>query len=227
MADNTSPSTTMFYQSGIDTIRDPVRSTRWRMFFGAELFKALPIKPTNGTPFDGEAGTDEVSIHIKSSQIPGVRIDLDKIWYMGFPSNYATNVQLEGDIPVEFIMTEDMRSFELVYAWVESVINAGILVNPTGGASRTAEAGRALGLGTHKDAQDSAHTVVRNSGIIKTNLYNWHTGAEILTVNLINAIPTSIDPTSLQYQQGQLVSFRTNIHYDRFSLSIPTPYSAG
>jgi hypothetical protein len=218
--------TKLFFLSGIDNLRDPARSTRWRLLIPSEIFAATGISPTNGLDFGvGEEGTDDFALHVKSCQIPGISIDDDKHHYMGFESSYPVKANIDADINFETILLEDMRAYEAVLAWQQSIINTGVLVDGNN-QDRMNETGLRLGLGNHKDIVNETGKVLRNSDI-KIELYNWMRGESIMQMRMINAYPTKVDGMDLSYSDAKILNFKFNLHCDRWTVKVNPDYQTG
>lgn len=223
-----------FFLTGIDGLRDPARSTRWRVLLPGDIFKETGYSNTNGGKdrnlFETNSA-EEFALLIKKCTIPEITLETKDHEYMGFKSQYVTNAKIDADFPLEAIMLEDMRAYEALMAWHQNCINTGLLVSPeaTGdtadGDDRTTTlSGIDLGLGVHKEAgkgETPVHTV-KNSGI-KIQMYNWFKTEEvILEIRLINAIPKRVGGFSLDYgPSGNLIKFPFTLHADRWTIRIP------
>lgn len=226
MADLTNPQTKLFFLSGIDNLRDPARSTRWRVLIPAEVFAATGIQPTNGLDFGtGEEGTDDFALHVKSCQIPGIGIQDDQHNYMGFKSSYPVNADISAEIDFETIMLEDMRAYEAVLAWQQSILNTGVLVDESS-QDRMNQTGLKLGLGNHKDVESDTSLVLRNADI-KVELYNFMRGETILQMRMINAYPKRVEPVGLSYSDAKILNFTFKLHCDRWTVHVPDGYATG
>lgn len=226
MADLSNKQTKLFFLSGIDNLRDPARSTQWRLLIPANIFAATGIQPTNGLDFGtGEEGTDDFALHIKQCQIPGIEIQDDKHNYMGFESSYPVKANISADIPMETIMLEDIRAYEAVMAWQQSVLNTGLLVDESN-QDRMNKTGLRLGAGNHKDIQNPTSTVLRNSDV-KIELYNWMLKQPILQVRLINAYPQKVEGVDLSYSDAKILNFKFVVHCDRWTMHVNKGYTTG
>jgi hypothetical protein len=239
MFNPTDNNNSLYFLSAIDTLRDPVRNTRWRVLVPGEIWAATGLKPTNGNSFEGEDGMDNFALHVKSCQIPQVQILEDKHWWMGFPSHYPVNATIDASINFETILLEDMKAYEMMMAWNQSCLNTGVLVTDTvgnnsagtttaEGTNRISETGLKVGLGAHKDTQDLVYNRVLRNNTIRIQLYNWMRGDVILNLNLINAYPITVAvPTALNYNNAQIMNFQFTLHADRWQVAIPGGYSTG
>lgn len=218
--------TKLFFLNQIDNLRDPVRNTRWRVLIPSEVFAASGIQVTNGDQFtNGEDGVDNFSMHVKTCKIPDITLSEGKHWYMGFPSSYPTNATIEANLDFQTILLEDMRAYEAMLGWEQSCLNTGLLVNKSNN-DRMNQTGIRLGLGNHKDNENPTSRVLRNSNV-KVELYNWMRGDVIMTLNLINAYPTSVKGFDLSYESASLVNFNFTLHCDRWTINIPEDYATG
>ena len=218
--------TKLFFLSAIDSLRDPVRTTRWRVLIPSEVFAASGIQVTNGDQFtNGEDGTDNFALHVKSCQIPTIKLDKAEHHYMGFGSSHPVNAQIAADINFESILLEDMRAYEAMLGWEQACLNTGILVDDQG-KDRMNQTGLRLGLGNHKDIENPTQQVLRNANV-KIELYNWMRGDVIMRLNLINAFPTEVAGFDLNYKQGDIANFKFSLHADRWTIQIPEDYTTG
>lgn len=217
----------MFFLSAIDNLPDPLRDTKWRLLIPSDIFKATGIKVSNGVDFGiGEAGTDDFALHIDAAEIPEQKLNTDKINWMGFNSSYVTGADISGEIKFTAKHLEDLRVWEAMTAWMNSLYNTGILVNQTGN-SRLVDTGLALGLGAHKDINNPTSMVLRNNSI-RIEMYNWMRGEVVFSYRLINAMPTMVGGWSLQHSdQAKLLTFDFTLHYDRPEVIIASPHTTG
>lgn len=219
--------TKMFFISAIDNLRDPAKNTRWRLLIPSNIFEATGIKPTNGLDFGtGEEGTDDFALHVDTCKIPDIKVNFDKLNWMGFGSAYPVNADISTDITFKTKLLEDMRAYEAMLAWEQNMINTGLLVDANG-QDRMGQTGLRLGLGQHKDIFNPTSTVLRNS-VVRVELYNWMLGRPILRLNLINAFPTNVSGFDLTHaEQARLLDFTFSLHADRWTIYIPESYATG
>lgn len=218
--------TKLFFLSQIDNLRDPVRNTRWRVLIPSEVFAATGISITNGDQFsNGQDGTDDFALHVKTCQIPEITVMEGQHHYMGFPQHHPINAKIDANIAFETIMLEDMRAYEAILAWEQAALNTGVLVNESN-QDRMNQTGLRLGLGNHKDPESATSIILRNN-TIKVELYNWMRGDVIMRLNLINAYPTKVGGFNLSYKQADFVKFDFTLHADRWTIQIPSDYTTG
>lgn len=218
--------TKLFFLSQIDNLRDPVRNTRWRVLIPSEIFAATGISVTNGDQFsNGQDGTDDFALHVKTCQIPEITVSEGQHFYMGFPQHHPVNAKIDASISFETILLEDMRAYEAMMAWEQAALNTGVLVNESN-QDRMNQTGLRLGLGNHKDPESSTSIILRNN-TIKVELYNWMRGDVIMRLNLINAYPTKVGGFNLSYKTAELLKFDFTLHADRWTIQIPSDYTTG
>lgn len=230
----TADNPTLFWAGHIDRIADPVRSTRWRMRFGQDLFKAIGIQYTVG-PGSFAEQPDDFSMHIVGgAKVPAVKTRAEKINYMGFEKKYPVQQQeLAGSMDLTGIFTEDARAYETVLLWNQRCLNTGVL-NATGeGDSIGAEKNRLeavkdtggtalyLGMGQQENLSqentDETYKVLRNSSVT-LELYDWNFGRIIMGIRLINAWPSEVTNTlDGAYDNAKLLQFKFKLEYDRFN----------
>src|SRR5574343_1152918 len=125
-----STQTKLFSLNGIDNLRDPVRNTRWRVLIPSEIFAATGIQVTNGGQFNnGQDGTDEFALHVKTCKIPELKNEAKDHWYMGFKQKHVVNTDMSAELDFQTILLEDMRAYEAMIAWEQACHNTGILVD--------------------------------------------------------------------------------------------------
>lgn len=221
-----STKTKLFFQSGIDVLRDPVRSTRWRVLIPSEVLKVVgKVNLANGSFAGNTDGTDDFALHVKSCKFPERTIEMQEQFYMGFGQAHVTNAKLSADIPFESILLEDMRAYEFMLAWQSMCINTGALLSESGVDKVNDSANIRLGLGTHKDANNNDLVgVVRNS-TVSIELYNWMNGDVIARMSMVNAFPTNVGGFNLSYQSASLINFPFTLHCDRWNVSVIEKYA--
>lgn len=216
-----------FFVNKLDTLRDPVRNTRWRLLIPNTIFGAVGQKTTNGNSFDEDGGEDEFAIHVESFKQPKIELKTSQLDYMGFPSHFTTNAVIDGESTFTAKLLEDMRAYEMMLAWTQACINTGLLVKSPGGDDKRSDGNKEnihLGLGTHKDTTQANvlyNSVLRNN-TIKVELYNWMNGNVMSTTTLINAFPkmVTIDDTFTQSADAKLVKFSFTLKYDRWDYHV-------
>lgn len=213
----------LFFQSQQDLLGDPVRDIMWRMLIPASIWQAVGVQPTNGDMLTGEAAETYFSLLIESATIPNIKVDTGKLNYMGFVQHHATNIQTPYVGKFQTKLLEDMRGYEMFVAWTQAMRNAGMLADDTNmEANRISTAtGQALGLGVHKNQENTRQQVLRNN-TIRVEQYNWSSGDVILRLNLINAMPTGVDGWALKHDpNASLPKFNFQLTADRWNIQIP------
>jgi len=212
---------TQFYLSAIDHLKDPSRKTRWRMLLQSSILSHTFYNNTNKSDLfeNSDESTNEFALHVKDCKIPDITLTQAAHNYMGFKSSYVTNAKIDATFPFKAIVLEDMRAYEAILGWHQACLNTGLLKQgATGIDVFTTQSGITLGLGHHKD--DETIHITRNNNI-KVEMYNWFTGKVIMTVNLINAVPTIVSGWSMDYEEaGGLNYFTFTLHADRWTVNI-------
>lgn len=213
-----------FFVTGIDTLRDPVRNTRWRVLIPDTIFKAVLDNSPKLEAFKAtDTGTNLFALHVKDCKLPTIKSKTKEIWYMGFAQQHVVQQDgLHGEMDFSTILLEDFAAYEIMMAWHQTTINCGILTNPAGGGDIISGNGLSLGLGAEKDNNSALKDVLRNSNT-KVELYNWMNSDVIYTLNLINAMPTSVgELTDLKYgPDADIMNFKFKLKYDRWTVTIP------
>lgn len=218
----------IFYGAAIDTLCDPVRSTRWHVRISNEIFKAVGIKPTNGTDFGISAETaKEFTMHIsEGAKIPEAAIKSDSIWYMGYEKKYAVQQQnLAGTTNLTALLLEDGRAYEAMLAWNQCCLNSGIL-NSSGVGDTNSETNRIeqgtnklyLGLGQQENYLNQTAVLMRNAHVTLV-LYDWMYGNVIMGIRYVNAWPSKVGVSNtMNYSSATLMKFNFELTYDRWNI---------
>lgn len=214
-----------FFLGAIDGLRDPFKTTRWRVLIPPAVFAATGVNPTNGDPFGTIAGEDNFALHVKSCTIPEISVEHKEVEYMGFKSFFPVNAKIDAEIEFEAILLEDMRAYEAMLAWEQSIINTGLLIDDVN-QDRMGQTGLELGLGNHKVGTNPTHEVLRNTSV-RVELYNWMRGDVILRLTLINAFPIKVAGPALAYGNADLAKFKFTLKADRFTIHTPPGYKTG
>ena len=216
-----------FFITSIDTLRDPVRNTRWRVLIPNSILNIIPIGTTNaGSNFLGDSASNQFSLHVKDCKLPTIKSKTKELWYMGFAQQHVVQQDgLHGELDFTTILLEDMAAYEIMMGWHQATINTGILSNESqiDRLSPTIP----LGLGVHKNNNNDYSALLRNQ-TISVELYNWMNGDTIYKLNLINAMPTSVgDMTELKYgPDADIMNFKFKLKYDRWTVHIPDGYGS-
>lgn len=216
---------TDFFLGAIDGLRDPFKTTKWRVLLPPEVFRASGLSPTNGDTFGSIAGEDNFALHVKGCNIPEISVEYKEVEYMGFKSFFPVNAKIDAEIEFETILLEDMRAYEAILAWEQSIVNTGLLVDDTD-QDRMGATGLELGLGNHKIGTNPTSQVLRNQSV-RVELYNWMRGDVILRLTLVNASPTKVAGPALAYGNADLAKFKFSLRCDRFTIFTPPQYLTG
>jgi len=218
--------TKLFFLNAIDNLRDPVRSTRWRVLIPQEVLRVIGLVSLANGSFDATVeGTSDFALHVKSCKIPDRNLETAEQFYMGFSQAHVTNTQLGADIPLESILLEDMRAYQAMHTWQSMCMNTGVLKAKDGSDIISSAANIRLGAGVHKDAANNdLVSVVRNS-TVAIELYNFMNDNVIARYTLLNAFPKSVGGYNLSYQSASLINFPFTLHCDNWSFTAMDDYA--
>lgn len=208
---------TDFFISKIDGLRDPYKTTRWRVLIPGAIFQNVVTR--NGQFKDAD-GADDFALLVKTCKIPDIGIEYKEINYMGFKSWFPVNAKIDAEMPFEGILYEDMRGYEAMLGWQQAILNTSLLQDGDKKDLTEATAGNGVGLGREKNGNNDKFLLRNNT--IKIELYNWMTGLPVMTVHLINASPMKVGGPSLNYANAEIGKFDFTLKCDRWSVEIPT-----
>lgn len=219
MAQNTD-----FYITKLDQLpTDPVKTSLWRVIIPNDIWKAAEQDGLSITNF-GSFTEDDFHLHVQSAELPKVGVETKTMDFFGLKKYFATNVKdLHGTKQFKCMMLEDMRAYQALVHWNQTIVNAGILKGQPD--SRAALSG--LNKSTHDEVAGSNNKAILNHSI-KVQLYNFYEHKPILTVNYINAMCTDVGTLSgLTYDNPNLGQFDFTLTYDRFEIDFPEYGSEG
>lgn len=204
---------TGYFQYPLEQVKDPIRTSHWRLRFNVPLIKAQV-----GDTFLSDVNSDDdISVMIKTAKMPKLDINTAEAWYMGQSVQFATNSTYEKESSFEVLETEDVRGYRFLGLWHQLAHNTDLIQNGSYGThaiSPTETRGINLGSAKYTSTADSGKSVVRNTNWMYLELYDYTTGEVVVRVNYINAFPSSLGDFSLSYEGSDLVKYTVVFKHD-------------
>lgn len=210
---------TDFFISQLDDLKtDPVKSTMWRVLIPNSIWTALVENGYSLTNFGDQFTQDDMKLHIQNfdSLMPDIGAKTEKIPYFGIYKRFVTNVKpLDGEITITSLMPEDMRAFQALTYWSQTVAKSGILSEDNPSQDNDREKLTGLSKGLNSITETGNRTIVNAD--VRVQLYDFYAHQPIFTVNYINAMCTSVkEPGNWSYDNAKLQSFKFTLEYDRY-----------
>jgi hypothetical protein len=212
---------TGYWVSQIENVRDPIRTSHWRLRFNIPLIKAQL-----GTVdfLDDITSDDEISVMVKTAKIPKAVINTAEAWYMGQSVLFATNTTYDQESSFSILETANVNGYRFLGKWNQLAHNTDIYQYGAQGTSLispTKERGINLGSAKYTSSYDSGKSVVRNSGWVYLELYDYTLGEVLLRVNYINIFPSTLGELDLSHEASDLGKYTATFKHDRFNITIP------
>lgn len=211
---------TGYFITQIENVRDPIRTTHWRLRFNVPLIKAQL-----GTDICPDVKSDdEICVMIKTAKIPKLLINTAEAWFMGQSVLFTTNTDYEKESNFDILEPADVRGFRFLGKWNQLAHNTDLYQNGSLGTSvidPNSERGINLGSAKYTSTFDSGKSVVRNSGWVYLELYDYTLGEVILRVEYINIFPASIGELNLSHEEANLGRYTALFKHDRFRIVLP------
>lgn len=216
---------TGYFVTAMESLRDPIRSTHWRLRFNVPAIKsqmgASATKLLQGIDTD-----DDLSIMVKTTSIPKIVINTAQAYYMGQSIDFATNTEFEKTSSLELLEPSDMIGMRFLGLWNQLVHNVDAIdVDTDGNAAISPDGELGVNLGAGKfSVTDFAKSVVRNSGWVYLEMYDYTYGNVLFRVNYINCWPKEIGGGSLAHEGPNLVKFNVTLNHDRYKFILPSKF---
>ena len=212
---------TGYWVTQIENVRDPIRTSHWRLRFNIPLIKAQ----LGTVDFISDiTSDDDLSVIVKSAKIPKAITNTAEAWYMGQSVVFPTNTTYDQESSFSILEPADVRGFRFLGKWQQLVHNTDIYQYGSNGSSLispTNERGINLGSAKYTSTFDSGKSVIRNSGWIYLELYDYTLGEVLLRVDYINIFPTAIGEIDLNHNASELATYTASFKHDRFNITIP------
>lgn len=206
---------TDFYITQLDQLKtDPAKSNLWRVIIPDSVWNASNEDGLSITNFEDKFTKDDFKLHVQTvSGLPQVENKTGQIDYFGLQKEFVTaSGKLNSTIEFSAILSEDMRAFQAIVNWKETVFKSGIL-DDVHANSREA----ITGLSKSKDSINQTGSKAVLNEDVKVQLYNLYEHAPIVTCTLVNALPTTAQiEGSLGYGDPKLMKFKFTLKFDRF-----------
>lgn len=206
---------TDFYITQLDQLKtDPAKSNLWRVIIPNSVFDSANDNGYKITNFGENFTEDDFKLHVQSvGQLPAPKLKMGQIDYFGLQKEFVAGTEkLNGSLKFTAILSEDMRAYQAILNWKETAFKAGILDQ---GNDNSREA--LTGLSKSRDSIDQVGSNAVLNEDVKVQLYNLYEHAPILSLTLVNAIPTEVSIESqLGYKNASLMTFTFTLIFDRY-----------
>lgn len=209
-----------YFVNAMNVLRDPIRTTHWRLRFNVPLIKAQ----VGGELFPDINTDDDISVIVKNANVPKAIINHVDSWYMGQRTIFTTNTEYETESTFNIQETADVRGFRFLGKWSELAHNTDLYqVGSLGTSAIDPDAERGVNLGSAKypASFDGGKSVVRNRGWLFLELYDYTTGEVVLRVEYINVFPSSLGGFPLSYDNPDLVKYDVTMKHDLYRTILP------
>lgn len=209
-----------YFVGALSTLRDPIRTTHWRLRFNVPLIKTQ----VGGELFPDVNSDDDIAVMVKTASVPKVVINHVDSWYMGQRTIFATNTEYDTESTFNIQETADVRGFRFLGKWSELAHNTDLYqVGVLGQSAIDPDAERGVNLGSAKYPAnfDDGKSVVRNRGWLFLELYDYTTGEVILRVEYVNVFPSSLGGFPLAFDNPDLVKYDVTFKHDLYRIILP------
>lgn len=208
-----------YFVTAMTGLRDPIRTTHWRLRFNVPLIRAQ----VGGELFPDVVSDDDIAVMVKTASVPKVIINSVESWYMGQKVYFTTNTEYDKESSFSIQETADVRGFRFLGKWSELAHNTDLYHVGALGESAIDPNQRGVNLGSAKypATADGGNSVVRNSGWLFLELYDYTTGEVILRVEYINVFPSSLGGFSLGYDNADLAKYDATFTHDYYRIILP------
>lgn len=209
-----------YFVTAMSSLRDPIRTSHWRLRFNVPLIKA----EIGGDLIPDVNTDDDIAVMVKTSSVPKVIINSVESWYMGQKIYFQTNTEYDKESNFNIQETADVRGFRFLGQWSELAHNTDLYqVGSLGNSAINPNTQRGVNLGSAKfpGNADGGRSVVRNSGWMFLELYDYTTGETILRVEYINVWPSSLGGFELAYENPDLAKYTATFTHDYYRIILP------
>jgi hypothetical protein len=209
-----------YFVTALSTLRDPIRTSHWRLRFNVPLIKA----EIGGTLVPDVNTDDDIAVMVKTASVPKVIINSVESWYMGQKIYFQTNTEYDKETSFNIQETADVRGFRFLGKWSELAHNTDLYQLGSLGTSvidPNNEMGVNLGSAKFPATANGGKSVVRNSGWLYLELYDYTTGETILRVEYINVWPSSLGGFELAYENPDLAKYSATFTHDYYRIVLP------
>src|ERR1035437_3265478 len=111
-----------YFVTTMSTLRDPIRTTHWRLRFNVPLIKA----EIGGSLVPDVNTDDDIAVMVKTASVPKVIINSAESWYMGQKIYFQTNSEYDKETIFNIQETADVRGFRFLGKWSELAHNTDL-----------------------------------------------------------------------------------------------------
>lgn len=211
---------TGYFVNVMEKVRDPIRTSHWRLRFNVPLIKAQ-LGPDL---MEDISGDDDITVMVKTAKIPKLTVNTAEAWWMGQSVLFTTNTEYEKESTFDVLETADVLGYRFLGKWNQLAHNTDLyragayensLINP--------ETQRGVNLGSAKYTKnnDGGKSVVRNVGWVFLELYDYTAGEVLLRVDYTNIFPSSLGELNLSHEGSDLGKYQLTMKHDFFRLTLP------
>lgn len=205
---------------------DPVKSTMWRVIVPNSIWTALVENGYTITNFGDQFTQDDLKLHLQTvdRMVPPIGAITEEVSYFGIKKPFVTNVKpINGTIEIGCLMPEDMRAFQAITYWAQTIAKSGIISEDNPAQDNDREKLTGLSKGKNSVTETGNPTIINSD--VRVQLYDFYAHEPIFTVNYINAMCVEVNaPGQLGYDTAKLQKFNFKLAYDRFIMTFNDRY---
>lgn len=206
-----------YFVTAMSTLRDPIRTSHWRLRFNVPLIKAQ----VGGELMPDVNTDDDIAVMIKTASVPKVIINTAESWYMGQKIYFQTNTEYDKETTFNIQETADVRGFRFLGKWSELAHNTDLYqLGKLGTSVINPDTEMGVNLGSAK-YNNGGKSVVRNTGWLYLELYDYTTGETLLRVEYVNVFPSSMGGIALGYDAPELAKYDVTFTHDFYRIILP------
>ena len=212
---------TGYFVDQFQKVRDPFRTSHWRLRFNIPLIKAQ----IGGSLIPDINTDDDISVIIKSATIPKLEVNVAEQWYMGQSEIFTTNSTYDKESTFDIVEPQDARGLRFLGRWQQLAHNTDLYQLGQLGTSvvdPVNDVGINLGSAKYPSTFNGGKSVVRNSGWVFLELYDYTLGTTLLRLDYINIFPKNIGGMQLKYEGSDLAGYTATFGHDRHRITFPS-----
>ncbi len=210
-----------YWITQIENVRDPIRTSHWRLRFNVPLIKA---QLGSSDLFKDINSDDDLSVMVKTAKIPKVTTNTAEAWYMGQSESFTTNTTYETESTFSILEPADVRGYRFLGKWHQLAHNTDLYQLGSSDSSVISpenERGINLGSAKYTSTFDGGKSVVRNRNWVYLELYDYTLGEVLMRVNYVNMFPTSLGDLDLSHESSDLGKYQATFKHDRITITLP------
>ena len=211
-----------YWVDSLETLKDPIRSNRWRANFNFSEVDVLKQYSTLNS---------QLTLTVKDVDFPGLKTATDSIFYFGFEKKLPTSVDNSGSITMTIQETESLVGHLSLVRWHQEIMNGGSFSELTFQQENNLFTENSFidqfGLNELKPPQNTTDPQsFVNTNLLNIELYDYNKGTIIIQAKFLNVYPIEIHPAKLSYESKDLFNYNVTLNYDsvRF-VHLPFPLS--